>query len=159
MCHFKTRKGNQCSRQGSHYIDGQKYCLRHYNMINKNNNYFNCHYSHSNGNRCQNKAIYKNLCKKHYQKILLLKSKIKDIGKNTKIDEKNSKNCVNKDQPETYELLEEEKSNKNENEIENKCESVNPIFAELLNRIKSSRTIQPNTQNIPNNVRTGKIFY
>ena len=90
-----------------------------------------------------------------------MKSKIKDIRKNTKIDEKNNKNCINKDQPETYELPEKEKSNENKikNEIENKRELVNSIFAELLNWIKSLRTIQPNTQNILNNVKTKKIFY
>jgi len=175
MCQYKTRSGNQCTRQGQHNLNGQTYCLRHYNMLQKsdkdkdniivsqespikqekhvrfntqqNKKDVKCNYWRTNGERCKEKRVYKGLCKKHFNKIQLLKH-------NIKIKEKKEKKDKVKELPVSDNMKEKKKEKENEKEEEEP--QTNPILNELLNRIKENRN-NPNYFNqYPNNTQSVK---
>ena len=160
MCQFIARSGKQCTRQGRHNYKGQIYCLRHFNILSKsdtdsinntvcqiNEKMNNCTYWRSNGKRCKKNMLYKDLCKKHFNKIQLMKQNIKNKEKQhiEKNEDKNDKVIELPKQKKEKEIKKELSDEESDEEKED--ENNNPILNELLTRIKEGRALHnPYTQ-------------
>jgi len=148
MCHWQTRGGQTCKRQGRHCHDGQIYCLRHYKMLTKENvnnmtdKNKKCKYKKKNG-FCKQKVIYKDLCKKHLGKIYSLKY---------------SKNNNKNDSTEKVIELTDNESPKPKKEIDNVDNNEENIFMDLLlKKIKNERNMLDTNVQQPNKSK-GYIF-